>query len=83
MLWAAFAIVSALVFAISSTEHALDMQGVWFAAGLLNAVLAGTLLWRHGVSAAMPIVIVVYVIANKWLLLYLVLAVIFFPKAAP
>ena len=82
-LWTAFAVVSALVFAIGSTERALDMLGVWFAVGLLDAVLAGMLLWRHGVSIAMPIVIAVYVIDNRWLLFYLFLAVIFFPKAAP
>ena len=83
MLWTAFAITSGLVFAIGSTEQALDVQGIWFAAGLLSAILAGALLWRHGVSLAMPVIIAVYAISNKWLLLYLFLAVIFWPKAAP
>ncbi len=77
LLWIAFAAASATVFAIGSTEAALDMQSAWFAAGAIDAILAGTLLWRYGVSLAMPVVIAVYFFCNRWLLFYLFLSIIF------
>ena len=82
-LWIAFAAASATVFAIGSTEAALDMQPAWFAAGTIDAVLAGVLLWRHGVSLALPLVIALYILANRWLLFYLFLAIVFSSYGAP
>ena len=83
VLWSAFAVASVAVFAIGSTEAALDRQTMWFAAGLLDAVLAGALLWRSRVSLEMPVVIAVYVFANRWLLFYLFLSVVFWDYMAP
>ena len=77
VLWALFVVSSAIAFRIGNMDDAPDLIQVWLLAGATNAVLAGSLVWRHGLSLATPIIIAVYVIANRWLLFYIFLSVIF------
>ena len=83
VLWIAFAAFSAIVYLIGNMNDAPDYFGSFITAGIMDAVLAGTLLWRHGVSLAMPVVIAVYVFANRGLFFLLFLSVVFWSKAAP
>lgn len=83
LLWIAFAVMSTAVFMIGNTEEAMDRIPVFLGAGAVDAILAVVLLWRYGLSLAMPVVIAVYFFVNRWLLFYLFLSVIFWPRAAP
>ena len=83
VLWVAFAANTALVFTIGEREEAMDFIPLFLLAGFLDAVLAGVLLWRHGLSLATPVIIAAYAFANKNLFFLLFLSVIFWPKAAP
>ena len=83
ILWCAFGILSATAFVVGNMEDAPDFIEIFSAIGFADAVIAGILLWRYGISLATPLVIGVYVIANKNLFYLLFLFAVFWPKAAP
>jgi hypothetical protein len=83
MLWITFVIASSITFAFGNMEGAPDYAPVWIAVGITDTLAAGALLWLHGFSLAIPVILIVYVFAIRWLIFFLFLSVIFWPKAAP
>ena len=76
-LWIAFFVASVAVFMIGNMDTTLRHPEALIAAGSIDTLLAGTLLWRHGFSFVLPFVIAVYVVANKWFLFLLFLTAVF------